>query len=159
MPTIPSDPIVDRRRLEQLMLLVRLGGAVLVPALGPLFENTGGIYVAALAVVLLVWCGILGLALPRLRTQEQQQRFSYAGFVVDMAIVIYAIWLFSPDPNWTVWTIGILVVIGSAFRFGRGGTIISATVLATAYVAIVMWREATYGLATPLQLVAYHVTV
>ena len=93
------------------------------------------------------------------RTAAGYERVARFSFVVDTSVVIYAIWVFAADPQWTAWAVGVLIIIGSAFRFGRLGALASMTTITLAYLVIVGWRQQTYGYNIELQRVAFAVSL
>lgn len=150
-------PLIEARRLERTLQLARVAGALLVLSLGPLFRTTDPMHLVFLAGGLAIWAAVLQLLLQRARSTEDQRRLEFVGLAIDMVVVVYAMWIFSADPDWSIWTIGVLVIIGTAFRFGRIGAIGSAIVLAIAYLAISAYRTATYGFSTTAPLAAFHI--
>lgn len=152
-------PLIEARRLERTLQLARVAGAVLVLALGPLFHTTDPIHLVVLAVGLAAWAAALQVLLGRARSIEDQRRLGLLGLAIDMVVVVYAMWIFSASPDWSIWTIGVLVIIGTAFRFGRVGAIGSAVTLSIAYLAVSAYRTATYGFPTPVPLAAFHIIV
>lgn len=154
-----TDSLIEARRLERTFQLARVAGAVLVLTLGPLFGTTDPIHLIVLAGGLVIWAAVLQLLLRRARSVEAQRRLGFGGLAIDMVVVVYAMWIFSADPDWSVWTIGVLVIIGTAFRFGRIGAIGSAIVLAIAYLAISAYRTATYGFSTTAAVAAFRIIV
>ncbi len=139
--------------------MARLAGALLVFALGPLFPSLAPGHVLVLGTVLLAWTLINTRLVEGARTSARYDRVARFSFVVDTSVVIYAIWVFAADPQWTAWMVGVLIIIGSAFRFGRLGALTSASILTVAYLVIVGWRQATYGYNIELQRVAFAVSL
>jgi len=95
----------------------------------------------------------------RARSAVEYERVARFSFVVDASVVIYAIWVFAADPQWIAWVVGVLIIIGSAFRFGRLGALTSTAVITLAYLVIVGWRLQTYGYNIELQRVAFAVSM
>lgn len=152
-------PLIEARRLERTLQLARVVGALLLLTLGPLFRTTDPIQLVYLAVGLAAWAAVLQVLLGRARSIEDQRRLGLVGLAIDMAVVVYAMWIFSASPDWSIWTIGVLVIIGTAFRFGRLGAIGSAIALSIAYLAVSAYRTATYGFSTTPPLAAFHIIV
>jgi len=154
-----EDALFEDRRLERTFQVVRLAGALLVFALGPLFPSVAPAHVLVLGAGLLAWTLINTRLVEGARTAAGYERVARFSFVVDAAVVVYAIWVFAADPQWNAWVVGVLIIIGSAFRFGRLGALASTTVVTVAYLVIVGWRNATYGYNIELQRVAFAVSI
>jgi len=154
-----EDALFEDRRLERTLQVARLVGALLVFALGPLFPSVAPAHVLILGGWLLAWTLINTRLMEGARTAAGYERIARVSFVVDSAIVVYAIWIFAADPQWSAWVVGVLIIIGSAFRFGRLGALASTTTVTLAYLVIVAWRQATYGYEIQPQRVAFAVSI
>jgi diguanylate cyclase (GGDEF)-like protein/PAS domain S-box-containing protein len=131
----PKDlAVVELPRLERAINNARWVGAVAVVALGPFFQSIGVGYLVALVV------GLVGgaLVIPRLK-------HAYVAQIVDTGIVILAMLIFAPDPDWPTAMIGIFLIMGGAFRFGRVGTLVAAVVGTLAFLGVSLYREAVFG--------------
>ena len=154
-----EDALFEDRRLERTLQVARLAGALLVFALGPLFPSLAPAHVLVLGTALLAWTLINTRLVESSRTAVAYERVSRFSFAVDVSVVIYAIWVFAADPQWVAWVVGVLIIIGSAFRFGRLGALTSTIILTVAYLVIVAWRQATYGYNIEVQRVAFAVSL
>ncbi len=154
-----EDALFEDRRLERTLQVARLAGALLVFALGPLFPSLAPAHVLILGAGLLAWTLINTRLMEGARTAAGYERIARVSFVVDCAIVVYAIWIFAADPQWSAWVVGVLIIIGSSFRFGRLGALTSTGVLTLSYLGIAGWRQATYGYDVEVQRVAFAVSV
>jgi diguanylate cyclase (GGDEF)-like protein len=154
-----EDALFEDRRLERTLQVARLAGALLVFALGPLFPSLAPGHVLALGAVLLAWTLINTRLVEGARTAAGYERVARFSFIVDSCVVVYAIWVFAADPQWIAWVVGVLIIIGSAFRFGRLGALASTVILTIAYLVIVGWRLQTYGYNIELQRVAFAVSL
>ncbi len=154
-----EDALFEDRRLERTLQVARLAGALLVFALGPLFPSLAPAHVLVLGAALLAWTLINARLVEGARTAAEYERVARFSFVVDASVVIYAIWVFAADPQWIAWVVGVLIIIGSAFRFGRLGALTSTAVITVAYLVIVGWRLQTYGYNIELQRVAFAVSM
>jgi diguanylate cyclase (GGDEF)-like protein/PAS domain S-box-containing protein len=127
-------PVVELPRLERAINNARWVGAVVVVAIGPFFQSVGTGYLVALVL------GLVGgaIVIPRLR-------HSYVAQIVDTGIVILAMLIFAPDPDWPTAIIGIFLIMGGAFRFGRIGTLVAAVVATLAYLGVSVYREVAFG--------------
>ena len=151
--------LFEDRRLERTLQVARLAGALLVFALGPLFPSLAPAHVLILGAGLLAWTLVNTRLVEGARTAAAYERVARFSFVVDTSVVIYAIWVFAADPQWIAWVVGVLIIIGSAFRFGRLGALTSTAILTAAYLVIVGWRQQTYGYNIELQRVAFAVSL
>jgi diguanylate cyclase (GGDEF)-like protein len=156
---VVEDALFEDRRLERTLQVARLAGALLVFALGPLFPSLAPGHVLALGAGLLAWTLINTRLVEGARTASGYERVARFSFIVDTSVVVYAIWVFAADPQWIAWVVGVLIIIGSAFRFGRLGALITTVILIVAYLAIVGWRLQTYGYNIELQRVAFAVSL
>jgi len=150
-----EDALFEDRRLERTLQVARLAGALLVFALGPLFPSLAPGHVLALGAFLLAWTLINTRLVEGARTTSAYERVARFSFIVDSSVVVYAIWVFAADPQWITWVVGVLIIIGSSFRFGRLGALASTVILTVAYLVIVGWRLQTYGYNIELQRVAF----
>ena len=154
-----EEALFEDRRLERTLQVARLAGALLVFALGPLFPSLAPAHILILGTALFAWTLINTRLVEGSRTAATYERVSRFSFVVDVSVVIYAIWVFAADPQWATWVVGVLIIIGSAFRFGRLGALTSTIILTVAYLVIVGWRQATYGYTIEVQRVAFAVSL
>ena len=154
-----EDALFEDRRLERTLQVARLAGALLVFALGPLFPVVAPVHVLVLGGALLAWTLIDARLVEGARTAAGYRGIARFSFVVDTAIVVYAIWVFAADPQWVAWVVGVLIIISSAFRFGRLGALISASIVTAAYLVIVSWRQSTYGYSIEIPRVAFAVSM
>lgn len=154
-----ENALFEDRRLERTLQVARLAGALLVFALGPLFPSLAPGHVLILGAGLFAWTLINTRLVEGARTSAAYERVARFSFVVDTSVVVYAIWVFAADPQWVAWVVGVLIIIGSSFRFGRLGALSSAIILTVAYLAIVGWRQQTYGYNIELPRVAFAVSL
>ncbi len=158
MPVV-EDALFEDRRLERTLQVARLAGALLVFALGPLFPSIAPAHVLILGAVLLAWTLINTRLMEGARTATAYDRIARVSFVVDCAIVVYAIWVFAADPQWSAWVVGVLIIIGSSFRFGRLGALTSTAVLTVSYLVIAAWRQMTYGYEIQAERIAFALSI
>ncbi|HEV8671583.1 MAG TPA: EAL domain-containing protein [Candidatus Limnocylindria bacterium] len=156
---VVEDALFEDRRLERTLQVARLAGALLVFALGPLFPSLAPAHVLVLGAALLAWTLINTRLVEGARTPAAYERIARFSFVVDTSVVVYAMLVFAADPQWIAWVVGVLIIIGSSFRFGRLGALTSTVVITLAYLGIVGYRQATYGYNIELQRVAFAVSM
>jgi signal transduction histidine kinase len=146
-------------RFERTFNLVRVGGAGLAFVLGPFFPNLGGWALVLLGVGLLLEAAVIESALRRARTTDDAERLSRGVYFVDLVVVAFAIFAFSPDPRWTTYIVSSLLIIAGGFRFGRRGGLAGAGAMSLAYVAVAFFRANVYGYALEPERIAFTVTV
>src|SRR6266545_6812661 len=118
MPVV-EDALFEDRRLERTLQVARLAGALLVFALGPLLPSLAPVHVLILGGGLLAWTLINTRLVEGARTATAYKRVARFSFIVDTAVVVYAMWVLAADPQWIAWVVGVLIIISSSFRFGR----------------------------------------
>lgn len=152
-------PSIAQERLERAINRSRFVGAALLLVLGPRVPNLGLVWIGALAAVIVVY----GLAVRRtsagIRTSDGQRRLAQIALAGDAAVVLAAMLIFTPDARWTTFVLGALVVITGAFRFGSRGALLTAGGLATAYVAMEVYRERAFGYPFVFDQASFHVAV
>lgn len=156
---LPPVRALELERFESTFNRARIGGAAITGLLGPFFPNLGASHMAVLTLALL---GQFGLALGLVRSgryREDAERWARVVFAIDLLVVAYAILVFSADPNWTTYMVGILLVVAGGFRFGPRGAIAATTVMSVAYVGIASFRGAMFGYVTEPQRLVFTVTV
>ena len=75
--------------------------------------------------------------------------------IVDTLVVILAMLIFAPDPEWPTAIIGIFLIMGGAFRFGRLGTLITAGVAIALFLGLSGYRAFAFGYALLPQRLAF----
>ncbi len=141
-------PLVAAPRLEHAVNLARWAGVALAVGLSPLYPHLGVPWVVALVVL------IAGTAfvVPRLDSPR-------LGHAADIAIVVAASFVYSPDPQWTTFFLLVLVIITGAFRFGRIGAFGTAIAVSASYFAIAVFRQTVLAFPMEPHRVAFHISV
>jgi len=141
-----SAPIEDRR-LERVIGVLRFVAAAAILLFGQALPNLGPLFV----VVLGVFCGGYGLLVSlrwwRVRTaydREQAARFTLAA---DISLVGFALFVFAPDPSWTIYASGFLVIVTGGFRFPNGALLAAAS-LSLTYVVVMVFRASALAIPT-----------
>jgi signal transduction histidine kinase len=155
-PPVAADELM---RFERTFNGARVGGAFITLFLGPLFPNIGLAHVGLFALVLLAQAGFVTYLLRSGRFRRQPEVLSRLTFAIDLLAVAYAILVFSADPNWTTYIVGLLLVITGGFRFSSAGAFVSALVMALAYLGVAFFRERAFGFATEPYRLAFTVAV
>ena len=139
-------PIEDRR-LERVVGLLRFAAAAAILLFGQTLPNLGPLFVVVLGTFFGGYGLLVTLTWARVRTaadREQAARFTLAA---DISLVGFALFVFAPDPGWTIYVCGFLVIATGGFRF-RNGALLAAASLSLTYVVVMVFRA--YALAIPM---------
>ncbi len=146
-------------RFEKTFNLARLGGAAITFLLGPLFPNIGIGHVVLFGSLLLAQSGLVAYLLRSGRFRRDPEPVSRFIFGIDLLTIAYAILLFSYDPNWTTYIVGLLLIIAGGFRFASAGALTASVVMAATYVIVALYREREFAYATEPQRIAFTVAI
>ena len=156
---VPPARAVELERFESTFNHTRLGGAAITFLLGPFFPNIGFEHVVLFGVLLVAQFLFVRYLLRSGRYRHDPESVARLVFAIDMLLIAYAIILFSYDPNWTTYIVGLLVVIAGGFRFATLGASVSAVVMAATYVVAAVYRQVTFGYATEPQRIVFTVAI
>lgn len=156
---VPPARAVELERFESTFNRTRLGGAAITFLLGPFFPNIGFEHVVLFGVLLVAQFLFVRYLLRSGRYRHDPESVARLVFAIDMLLIAYAIILFSYDPNWTTYIVGLLVVIAGGFRFATLGASVSAVVMAATYVVAAVYRQVTFGYATEPQRIVFTVAI
>jgi signal transduction histidine kinase len=149
----------ERLRFERTFNLTRLGGAAITFLLGPLFPNIGIEHVVLFGALLLAQTAFVAYLLRSGTFERHPLGVARLIFGIDLLTISYAILLFSYDPNWSTYIVGLLLIIAGGFRFASAGAVSASMVMAAAYVFAAVYRERAFGLETEPQRIAFTVIV
>ena len=143
----PPSAAFEHKRLERISGILRFVAAAGILLLGQALPNVGPVFVVVLGVFfggygLLVW-----IIWARVRTGADREQASRMTLAVDISLVGFALLVFAPDPSWTIYACGFLVVASGGFRF-RNGALLAAASLSLTYVVVMVFR--TSALSIPL---------
>jgi signal transduction histidine kinase len=155
-PPVRANELV---RFESTFNIARVGGAVITVALGPFFPNIGFIFVSLFALALAVQAAFVWILVRSGRFQRDPEAYARVVYAIDLALVAYAIFVFSADPNWSTYIIGFLMIIAGGFRFASAGAISAAVVMAAAYVVTAIYRDRVFEFPTEPQRLAFTVVI
>ncbi len=150
---------LELERFESTFNVARIGGAVITFVLGPLFPTIGiehvilfgaSLVAEALAVAWLLRAGVV---------RRRPLATARVIFGIDLVIISYAIFLFSYDPNWSTYIVGLLVVIAGGFRFATAGALAATVAMAVTYVVSALYRQSAFGYPTEPQRIAFTVAI
>ena len=154
----PSVP-VDHRRGEVVIGALRLVAAAAVLLFGQSAPNVGPLFVLVLGVFFAGYGVLVMLAWMRARNSADRDHASRFSLAVDISLVGFALFVFAPDPSWTIYACGFLVIASGGIRL-RTGALLAAASLSLAYVVVMTFRATTLDippsvLTVTLQLAGY----
>jgi diguanylate cyclase (GGDEF)-like protein/PAS domain S-box-containing protein len=150
---------VDHRRVETAIGGLRLAAAAAILVLGQMVPNVGPVFVVVLGVFFAGYGLLVLLAWARVRTETDRELASRFSLAADISLVGFALFVFAPDPSWTVYASGFLVIASGGIRF-RSGALLAAASLSLTYVVVMGFRATALGIPSSaplviLQLVGY----
>jgi diguanylate cyclase (GGDEF)-like protein/PAS domain S-box-containing protein len=140
------ETIIGALRLVAAAAILLLGQAV--PNVGPVYVLVLGVFFAGYGVLVLAAWGAVRSAADR----ERAARFSLA---VDISLIGFALFVFAPDPSWTIYACGFIVIASGGIRF-RTGALLAAASLSLTYVVVMVFRDAALGIPSAAPLVILH---
>jgi signal transduction histidine kinase len=151
--------LLEAQRVERTVARIRWAAAALDVLLGPFFSNLWlpGVFLLGAFIVTYGTIGYRGSQ--RATSLEQHRRIAAGLFAFDLTVLVIAMLLFSSDPGWITYFIGLLVTITGAFRFGTVGTWSATLVGGVAYLLIAAFRQLQFGYATPPERAVFVVAV
>jgi diguanylate cyclase (GGDEF)-like protein len=155
--TIARRPAVatDDLRVEGVLRLLRFGAAAMILAFGQMLPNVGAVFVIVLGIFFAGYGLLISRAWSQVRTSEDRARTARFTLAADISLVGFALFVFSPDPGWTVYVCGFVVIASGGFRI-RNGSLLAATSLSLTYVVVMIWRAMDLGMAIGLGQVVIH---
>jgi len=144
---VPPVRAVELERFESTFNRTRIGGAAITFVLGPFFPNIGFAHVVLFGVLLVGQAMFVTYLLRSGRFRRSPEPVARLIFSIDLLLIAYAIILFSYDPNWTTYIVGLLVVIAGGFRFATVGALTAAVAMAATYVVAAVYRQESFGYA------------
>ncbi|GAC1456216.1 MAG: hypothetical protein NVSMB8_02590 [Candidatus Limnocylindrales bacterium] len=143
-----TSPLMQVGQLERAINRARWAGVVLAISLSTFYANLGPGWVAGFVI----YIGLAAVVAPRVRN-------SRVAHAMDAGIIGLAMLVYSPDPQWTTFFLGVLVIITGAFRFGRRGALTSAVVVSVCYLAIGTFRQWSMGYQMEPHRIGFHLSV
>jgi len=141
-----SAPIEDRR-LERVVGILRFVAAAAILLFGQALPNLGPVFVLVLGIFFGGYGLLVSLTWARVRTADDREQAARFTIAADISLVGFALFVFAPDPSWTIYVCGFLVIASGGFRF-RNGALLAAASLSLAYVVVMVFRAST--LAIPM---------
>ena len=138
---------IEHRRLEWVVGVLRFVAAAAVLLFGQALPNVGPVFVVVLGVFFGGYGVLVWLLWARVQTADDREQAARLTLAVDISLVGFALFVFAPDPSWTIYASGFLVIASGGFRF-RNGALLAAASLSLTYVVVMVFR--TTALAIPL---------
>lgn len=151
--------LIEAQQVERAIARVRWGAAALAILLGPAFPNLSVAGVYALGVFIVGYNLATLWSSARARTASAHRRVAAAAFGGDLGALAAAMLLFSPDPLWTTFFLGTVVITAGAFRFGTAGTVAATTVISAAYLAASLFRAAVFAFPFAPERAVFHLSI
>jgi len=142
----------DHARVEGAIGALRLVAAAAVLFLGQAVPNVGPLFVVVLGVFLAGYGLLIMLAWSRVRSSADREQASRFSLAADISLVGFALFVFAPDPSWTIYACGFVVIATGGIRF-RSGALLAAASLSLAYVVVMGFRATTLGIPSNLAVV------
>jgi diguanylate cyclase (GGDEF)-like protein/PAS domain S-box-containing protein len=143
---------VDHTRVEGAIGALRLVAAAAILLVGQAVPNVGPVFVLVLGVFFAGYGLLVMVAWTRVRTSADREQASRFSLAADISLVGFALFVFAPDPSWTVYACGFLVIASGGIRF-RSGALLAAASLSLAYVVVMAFRATTLGIPSNAPLV------
>jgi diguanylate cyclase (GGDEF)-like protein/PAS domain S-box-containing protein len=143
---------VDHTRVEGAIGALRLAAAAAILLVGQAVPNVGPVFVLVLGVFFAGYGLLVMVAWTRVRTSADREQASRFSLAADISLVGFALFVFAPDPSWTIYACGFLVIASGGIRF-RSGALLAAASLSLAYVVVMAFRATTLGIPSNAPLV------
>jgi diguanylate cyclase (GGDEF)-like protein/PAS domain S-box-containing protein len=149
-----SAPIEDKR-LERVIGVLRFVAAAAILLLGHTLPNVGELFVVVLGVFFGGYGLLVSLTWARVRTPADRERAARFTLAADISLVGFALFVFAPDPSWTIYACGFLVIASGGFRF-RNGALLAAASLSLTYVVVMAFRSSALAIPPSTAQVVLH---
>lgn len=146
---------VDHKRLEMVIGALRFIAAAAILLLGQAVPNVGPLFVVVLGVFFAGYGLLVTWTWTRVRTAADREHASRFTLAADISLVGFALFVFAPDPSWTVYACGFLVIASGGFRF-RNGALLAAASLSLTYVVVMAFRSSALAIPQSAAQVALH---
>ena len=146
---------IDHKRLEIVIGALRFFAAAAILLLGQAVPNVGSLFVVVLGVFFAGYGSLVVWTWTRVRTETDREHASRFTLAADISLVGFALFVFAPDPSWTIYVCGFLVIASAGFRF-RNGALLAAASLSLTYVVVMAFRTSALAIPQSLTEVALH---
>jgi diguanylate cyclase (GGDEF)-like protein/PAS domain S-box-containing protein len=131
--------VAGRVQLERIAGLLRFLAAGVVLVFGQALPNVGQLFVVTLGVFCLGYAVVVALIWARAHTVAEIEWAERFALTADISLVGFALLVFAPDPSWTIYSSGFLVIASGGFRF-RNGAFLAGASLSLTYVVVAIFR-------------------
>ena len=135
----------EDERLERVLGALRFVAAAAILLLGQSLPNVGALFVVVLGVFFAGYGLLVSLTWARVRTAPDRERAARFTLAVDISLVGFALFVFAPDPSWTVYVCGFLVIASGGFRL-RDGALLASASLSLTYVVVMVFRASALAI-------------
>ena len=146
---------VDHKRVETAIGVLRLAAAAGILLFGQAVPNVGPVFVVVLGVFFAGYGLLVLLGWARVRSAADRERASLFSLAADISLVGFALFVFAPDPSWTIYACGFLVIASGGIRW-RSGALLAAASLSLTYVVVMGFRATALGIPSSATLVILH---
>ena len=137
------------------MRVLRFAAAAAILSFGQLLPNVGVLFVVVLGIFFAGYGLLVSRSWSRVRSAQERVRTARFTLAADISLVGFSLFVFSPDPGWTVYVCGFVVIASGAFRIPNG-SLLAATSLTLTYVVVMIWRAMDLGMTVGLGQVVIH---
>lgn len=147
--------LADGRRLERIVGGLRFAAAAAILLFGQALPNVGALFVVVLGIFFAGYGLLVIFIWARVQTPDDREQAARLTLAADISLVGFALFVFAPDPSWTVYACGFLVIASGGLRC-RNGALLAAASLSLTYVIVMAFRQTSVGLAPGTAQVVLH---
>ncbi|TMC77199.1 MAG: diguanylate cyclase [Chloroflexi bacterium] len=147
-------PLEDKR-LERVIGVLRFVAAAGILLLGQMVPNVGTLFVVVLGIFFGGYGVLISLSWARARTPSDREQAARFALAADISLVGFALFVFAPDPSWTIYVCGFLVIASGGFRF-RNGALLASASLSLTYVVVMAFRASALAIPLSAAQVVFH---
>src|SRR2546430_16242075 len=106
---------LEDKRLERVIGVLRFVAAAGILLLGQMVPNVGTLFVVVLGIFFGGYGVLISLSWARARTSSDREQAARFALAADISLVGFALFVFAPDPSWTIYVCGFLVIASGGF--------------------------------------------
>ena len=125
--------------------MARLFGVGIICGIGPFTPNLGLGFVFTLGALVLAYTLIVRRISDTAGSADEHRRVTILALGADIALILSAMLLFSPDAAWTTWAWGGIVVVAAGFRLGAAASLAVAVIFSLSYIGMSFLRDGLFG--------------
>ena len=134
---------------------LRFLSAAAIIAFGQAIPNVSALLVLVLGIFCAGYGFVIVFAWARGRTTADRDHASRVSLAADIGLIGFAMFVFAPDPSWTIYVFGFIVIASGGVRF-RSGALLAAASLSLTYVVVMLFRASTLGITSSPVTVVLH---